>query len=45
MSHYLAVDLGTTGATVSECARTLLTAGAKEVSCAVLAIAPHYMQQ
>lgn len=38
-------DILTTGATVSECARTLLTAGAKEVSCAVLAIAPHYMQQ
>ena len=30
-------DVITTGATVSECARTLLTAGAKEVVCAALA--------
>jgi len=33
-------DIITTGATVSECARLLLTAGAKEVYCAALA-APH----
>ena len=30
-------DIITTGATVSECARTLLTAGAKEVYCAAVA--------
>ena len=30
-------DISTTGATVSECARVLLTAGAKEVSCAAVA--------
>lgn len=30
-------DIITTGATVSECARTLLTAGAKEVHCAAVA--------
>lgn len=30
-------DIITTGATVSECARVLLTAGAKEVSCAAVA--------
>ena len=30
-------DIITTGATVSECAKTLLTAGAKEVHCAALA--------
>lgn len=35
-------DILTTGATVSECARVLLTAGAAEVSCAVLAAAPHH---
>ena len=34
-------DILTTGATVSECARTLLTAGAKEVTCATVAVAPH----
>ena len=34
-------DILTTGATVSECARVLLTAGAKEVYCAALAVAPH----
>ena len=33
-------DVITTGATVSECARTLLTAGAKQVSCAAIAGAP-----
>ena len=32
-------DILTTGATVSECARTLLTAGAKEVVCATVAVA------
>lgn len=32
-------DIITTGATVSECARVLLTAGAKEVTCAALAAA------
>ena len=30
-------DIITTGSTVSECARVLLTAGAKEVSCAAVA--------
>lgn len=34
-------DVVTTGATVSECARVLLTAGAKEVFCAAIAAAPH----
>lgn len=34
-------DILTTGATVSECARILLTAGAKEVHCAVAASAHH----
>ena len=34
-------DILTTGATASECARTLLTAGAKEVYCATVAVAPH----
>ena len=34
-------DIITTGATASECARTLLTAGAKEVSCAAVAAASH----
>ncbi len=33
-------DILTTGATASECARMLLTAGAKEVHCAVLGAAP-----
>ncbi len=34
-------DVITTGATASECARVLLTAGAKEVYCAAMAAAPH----
>ena len=34
-------DIITTGATASECARVLLTAGAKEVYCATLAVAHH----
>lgn len=34
-------DVITTGATVGECARMLLTAGAKEVHCAALAVAHH----
>jgi len=34
-------DIITTGATLSECARVLLTAGAKEVYCAAVAAAPH----
>ena len=34
-------DVITTGSTASECARTLLTAGAKEVYCAALAVANH----
>lgn len=34
-------DIITTGATASECARVLLTAGAKEVLCAAVAAAPH----
>lgn len=34
-------DVLTTGATVSECARVLLTAGAKEVFCATLAVSPN----
>ena len=33
-------DIVTSGATVSECARELLTAGAKEVICAAIAAAP-----
>ena len=33
-------DVITTGATISECARVLLTAGAKEVHCAAVAAAP-----
>ena len=31
----------TTGATLSECARVLLTAGAKEIHCGAVAIARH----
>jgi len=34
-------DIITTGATVSECARVLLTAGAKEVYCAAVAASSH----
>lgn len=34
-------DIITTGATVSECARVLLTAGAKEVYCAAVAVSVH----
>lgn len=34
-------DIITTGATASECARVLLTAGAKEVYCAAMAVADH----
>ena len=34
-------DIITTGATASECARVLLTAGAKEVYCAALAVSNH----
>ncbi|MBR5528857.1 MAG: ComF family protein, partial [Oscillospiraceae bacterium] len=34
-------DVVTTGATVSECARMLLTAGAKEVFCVTVACAVH----
>ena len=34
-------DIITTGATASECARILLTAGAKEVYCGAVAAAPH----
>ncbi len=35
-------DIITTGATAGECARVLLTAGAKEVSCAAVAAASHH---
>ena len=35
-------DIITTGATVGECARVLLTAGAKEVHCAAVAAANHH---
>ena len=35
-------DIITTGATAGECARVLLTTGAKEVSCATVAAAPHH---
>ena len=35
-------DVITTGATAGECARTLLTAGAKEVYCAAVATARHH---
>lgn len=34
-------DVLTTGATASECAKTLLLAGARQVNCAVVAVAPH----
>ena len=34
-------DIITTGATVSECARMLTLAGAREVRCAAMAVAPH----
>jgi len=34
-------DIITTGATLSECAKTLLIAGAKEISCAAVAAASH----
>ena len=34
-------DILTTGATLGECARELLTAGAKEIHCAVVASAHH----
>ena len=34
-------DVVTTGSTASECARTLLTAGAKEVNLATIAVAKH----
>ena len=34
-------DIVTTGATASECARVLLTAGAKEVKLATVAVASH----
>ena len=34
-------DVVTTGATLSECARVLLTAGAEEVVCATLCCRPH----
>ena len=38
-------DILTTGATASECARVLLTAGAKEVKLAALAVASHETQR
>ena len=38
---WLLDDILTTGATASEAARTLLTAGAKQVYCAVVAAANH----
>lgn len=34
-------DIITTGATVSECSRMLILAGAQQVRCAALAVAPH----
>ena len=34
-------DIITTGATASECARVLLTAGAKEIHCGAVAVARH----
>ena len=42
MYSVLLDDIITTGATAGECARVLLTAGAKEVSCATVAAAPHH---
>ena len=38
-------DIVTTGTTASECARMLLTAGAKEVKLATLAVASHETQR
>lgn len=38
-------DIITTGATASECAKTLLTAGAKEVNFAAVAVASHNMKK
>jgi len=38
-------DIITTGATASECAKTLLLAGAKEVTCAAVAVASHDKKQ
>lgn len=38
-------DIITTGATVSECARMLDMAGAAEITCAALAVAPHDKKQ
>lgn len=35
-------DIITTGATAGECARVLLTAGAKEVHCGLIAAVPHH---
>lgn len=40
-SVLLVDDILTTGATVSECAKTLSLAGAREVACGVVALAPH----
>ncbi len=40
-SVLLVDDILTTGATASECARVLLTAGAREIHCAVIASAHH----
>lgn len=37
-------DILTTGATVSECAKTLLTAGAKQIICATVSVASHQRQ-
>ncbi len=37
-------DILTTGATAGECARVLLTAGASEVHCAVIAVARHHRE-
>ena len=34
-------DIITTGATAAECARMLLTAGAKEIHCGAMAVARH----
>ncbi len=38
-------DIITTGATAGECARVLLTAGAKEVHCAAVAVASHQQKK